>query len=130
MTWTYNHSDVTRLDGPALFSYNGRVYAVGRYEPGPKPVLFETGSILARKRTSLFTVEQDRLVWLSDLPSAGDTSYPGVVLRGDEAYICYYTSSIKHDYPWIIGMLSKSDIMMAKVNLKELEALAIERSEK
>jgi hypothetical protein len=128
MTWTYQHSDVTRLDGPTLFTYNGRVYAVGRFEPGPKPLLFETGSILAKKRTSLFVVEEDRLVWLSDLPSDGDTSYSGVVIRGDEAYISYYTSSIKHDYPWIIGMLSKSDIMMAKVDLTKLEALAIEKS--
>ena len=81
-TWTYNHSTVTRLDGPALFAYNGRVYAVGRYQPGCKSTPFETGSILARKRTSLFLVEEDRLVWLSDLPSAGDTSYAGVVVQG------------------------------------------------
>ncbi len=127
MTWSYQHSTVTRLDGPALFSYNGRVYAVGRYQPGKKPFLFETGSILARKRTSLFLVEEDRLVWLSDLPSDGDTSYAGVVVRGDDAYVSYYTSSIKRDFPWIIGMLSKSDIMMAKVDLKKLEALAMER---
>ncbi len=125
MTWNYSHSNITRLDGPALFSYNGRVYAVGRYQPGAKPFLFETGSILARKRTSLFLVEEDRLVWLSDLPSAGDTSYAGVVVRGDEAYVSYYTSNIRRDYPWIIGMLSKSDILMAKVDLKKLEALAI-----
>jgi hypothetical protein len=127
MTWSYNHSTVTRLDGPALFSYNGRVYAVGRYQPGKRPFLFETGSILSRKRTSLFLVEADRLVWLSDLPSDGDTSYAGVVIRGDEAYISYYTSNTKRDYPWIIGMFSKSDIMMAKVDLKKLEALAIKR---
>jgi hypothetical protein len=124
MTWSYNHSYVTRLDGPALFSYNGRVYAVGRYQPGCKPILFETGSILARKRTSLFLVEEGRLVWLSDLPSAGDTTYAGVVIRGDEAYVSYYTSSTYHDFPWIIGMLSKSNILMAKVDLKKLEALA------
>ncbi len=127
MTWSYHHSDVTRLDGPALFAYNGRVYAVGRYQPGCKSTPFETGSILAKKRTSLFLVEEDRLVWLSDLPSDGDTSYAGVVVRGDEAYVSYYTSGIKRDYPWIIGMLLESDIMMAKIDLKKLEALAVER---
>jgi hypothetical protein len=127
ITWSYAHSTVTRLDGPALFSYNGRIYAVGRSQPGKKPYLFETGSILARKRTSLFLVEPDRLVWLSDLPSDGDTSYAGVALMGDEAYISYYTSSVKRDYPWIIGMLSASDIMMARLDLKKLEALAIEK---
>jgi len=128
MTWTYNHSTVTRLDGPALFSYNGRVYAVGRYQPGKKPVLFETGSILSRKRTSLFLVEEDRLVWLSDLPSDGDTSYAGVAVRGDEAYVSYYTNDIKRDYPWIIGMVSKSDIMISRIDLKKLEALAVDRA--
>ena len=125
MTWSYHHSDVTRLDGPALFAYNGRVYAVGRFQPGCKSTPFETGSILAKKRTSLFLVEEDRLVWLSDLPSDGDTSYAGVVVRGDEAYVSYYTSGIKRDYPWIIGMLLESDIMMAKIDLKKLEALAV-----
>jgi hypothetical protein len=126
--WTENHSTVTRLDGPYLFSYNGRVYAAGRYQPGKKPFMFETGSILSKRRTSLYLVQEDGLIRLSDLPSAGDTSYPGVVIRGDDAYISYYTSSITHDFPWIIGMLSRSDIMMAKVNLKELEALAIEKA--
>ncbi len=124
--WTENHSTVTRLDGPYLFTYNNRVYAVGRFQPGCKSTPFETGSILAKKRTSLFLVEEDRLVWLSDLPSDGDTSYAGVVVRGDEAYVSYYTSNIKHDYPWIIGMLSESDIMMAKIDLKKLEALAVD----
>lgn len=127
--WTENHSTVARLDGPCLFSYNGRTYAVGRYQPGKRPYLFETGSILAKRRTSLYLVLEDRLIWLSDLPSGGDTSYPGIVIRGDEAYISYYTSNLKRDYPWIIGMFSPADVMIAKVNLKELEALAMERIE-
>ncbi len=127
MTWNYANSTVTRLDGPALFLYNGRVYAVGRYQPGKKPPGFETGSILSKKRTSLFLVEEDRLVWLSDLPSDGDTSYAGVVTRGDDLYISYYTSPVKRDYPWIMGMLSPSNIMMAQVSLTKLEALAVKK---
>ncbi len=126
--WDHIKSQVTRLDGPNLFSYRGQVYAVGRYQPGPRPFPFELGSILSRKRTSLFLVKEERLVYLSDLPSAGDTSYAGVVLRGDDLYISYYTSDIRRDVPWILGMAGPSDIQMAKMSLPSLEALAKTRA--
>lgn len=122
--WKSVRSRVTRLDGPALFSYNGIVYAVGRHNPDPAGFFTNYGSILARKRTALYRVLEDRLVHLSDLPSAGDTSYAGVVIRGDDAYISYYTSDTARDYPWIIGMLARSDILVAKVSLPLLERLA------
>ncbi|HSV96037.1 MAG TPA: exo-alpha-sialidase [Spirochaetota bacterium] len=122
--WKSTKSFVTRLDGPALFSYNGKTYAVGRHNPDPTGFFTYFGSILARKRTALYLLLEDRLVYLSDLPSAGDTSYAGVVLRGGRAYISYYTSDTARDYPWIIGMLARSDIMIAKVELPLLERLA------
>jgi hypothetical protein len=121
--WTTTKSKVTRLDGPCLFSYHDRIYAVGRYEPGYGGLLAQMGSILNRKRTALFLVEKDRLVHLSDLPSAGDTSYEGLVMRGDTATISYYTSDIARDWPWIMGMARPSEIRMAEVNLPSLEAL-------
>jgi hypothetical protein len=126
-SWTdLLQSRVTRLDGPYLFTYHERVYAVARYQPnlGHSGLLTDQGSILARKRTSLFEVRQDGLAYLTDLPSAGDTSYNGVVIIGDRAYISYYTSPIEHDYAWILGMLSPSAIRMAEVDLNALEALA------
>ena len=119
-------SKVTRLDGPYLFTYHNRVYAVGRYQPdlGNSGPLTDQGSILARKRTSLFEVRLDGLAYLTDLPSDGDTSYEGLVLDGDTAYISYYTSPVSHDYAWILGMLTPSQVRMAKVDLKVLEELA------
>ena len=66
----------------------------------------------------------DGLAYLTDLPSAGDTSYSGLVVIGDTAYISYYTSPINHDFAWILGMLSPSQVRMAKVDLKVLEELA------
>jgi len=119
-------SRVTRLDGPNLFNYDGHIFAVGRYQAnlnhsGP---LTDQGSVLARKRTSLFEVRQDGLAYLTDLPSEGDTSYEGVIVMGDKAYISYYTSPINHDYAWILGMMSPSQVRMAAVDLKALEALA------
>jgi hypothetical protein len=122
--WTKSHSFVTRLDGPRLFIYRDKLYAVGRYQPGPKGYLFETGSILSKRRTALYAVQEKRLVYLTDLPSAGDTSYAGTVLKGDDLYVSYYTSSISRDYPWVIGMVSASDIMMAKIDMRSVEKLA------
>ncbi len=123
--WQPQRKDpLTRLDGPNLFSYHGRIYAVGRFQPVTSGPFAYPGSILATRRTSLFEVRPDRLVYLSDLPSAGDTSYSGVVARGDDLYICYYTSNIHRDYGWILGMVSPSNIRMAHLNLANLEALA------
>jgi len=115
---------LTRLDGPNLFSYHGRIYAVGRFQPVTSGPFAYPGSILATRRTSLFEVRPDRLVYLSDLPSAGDTSYSGLVARGDDLFICYYTSDVHHDFGWILGMVSPSNIRMAHLSLVNLEALA------
>ncbi len=126
-TWTPGvESLVTRLDGPYLFSYHGRVYAVGRFQPNPSKEgpLTDQGSILAPRRTSLFEVRENGLAYLTDLPSAGDTSYVGLVIDGDTAYASYYTSPIDHDYVWILGMLSPSAVRMAKIDLKAMETLA------
>lgn len=121
--WQRKKSRVTRLDGPCLFVYEGAVYAVGRGNPDSPRFLDYYGSLLGRKRTALYRVEPDRLVYLSDLPSAGDTSYAGVVLRDNAAYISYYTSPIDRDYPWLLGMLSPSEIRIARVPLAFLPAL-------
>jgi len=119
-------SKVTRLDGPNLFLYDNRVFAVGRYQPdlGRSGPLTDQGSALAKKRTALFEVRADGLAYLTDLPSDGDTSYEGVILDGDTAYISYYTSPITHDFAWILGMLSPSQVRMAKIDLKAMLALA------
>jgi hypothetical protein len=126
-TWhELTQSLVTRLDGSYLFLYHDRVYAVGRYQPdlGKSGPLTPQGSCLARKRTSLFEVREDGLVYLTDLPSNGDTSYVGLVMDGDYAYASYYTSPINHDYGWILGMFSPTSVRMAKIDLKAMEALA------
>lgn len=121
--WSRARSRVTRLDGPRLFSHGGQVFAVGRYQPERLAGLSEQGSVFAKKRTSLFLVREDGLTYLSDLPSSGDTSYSGSVILGDTVYICYYTSPIDKDYPWLIGMLSPTNIRMAKISLPSLARL-------
>jgi hypothetical protein len=127
--WSVTKSRVTRLDGPYLFSHGGSVYAAGRYQPGRRGFFTGLGSIFSRKRTSLFLVKESGLTYLSDLPSAGDTSYTGVVIRGDDLYVSYYTSDIDRDFPWIMGMLAPSDIRVARIALPSLEALARNRDQ-
>jgi len=122
--WTHARSHVTRLDGPCLFPYNGRVYAVGRYQSSFFPLLVEQGGLFSRKRTSLFHLDEGGLTHLTDLPSAGDTSYAGVALRNDELYVSYYTSDVKEDPPWVLGMFRPSAIKMARISLPAMERLA------
>jgi hypothetical protein len=122
--WSYHKSQVTRLDGPVLFSHAGRVFAVGRHQDGKRGPLTQLGGAWSRKRTALYEVTAERLSHLSDLPSAGDTSYAGVVLRDGFAYVDYYTSAIHRDYPWLLGMFLPTDIRMARVPLRALVALA------
>ncbi len=126
--WTYNKSQVTRLDGPCLFPYNGRVYAIGRYQATRAPRFVEQGGMYSRKRTSLFLVEEGGLHYLTDLPSAGDTAYAGIAVRGDELYASYYTSPPERDYTWVLGMFRPSHIRMARIDLPALERLAVRSS--
>jgi hypothetical protein len=129
-------SRVTRLDGPVSFADGGRLFAVARAQPGPRRWPLHLGSSWARKRTALFWIDpgreapggtgegEPRLVRLSDLPSAGDTSYAGVVLHEGALYADYYTSRVDRDYPWLLGMLLRSDIRMARIPLEALHRLA------
>jgi len=116
-------SRVTRLDGPSLFQHRERVYAVGRYQPVVGGPFSQMGSVFTRKRTSLFKVCEEGLVRLSDLPSAGDTAYSGAVVLGDELFVSYYTSDVRKDYVWVAGMLSPSNIRMARVSLDAVNTL-------
>lgn len=109
-------SRLTRLDGPALFAWRDRVFAVGRYQDGtswPAP----QGSCLARKRTSLFEVRADGLVRITDLPSSGDTSYGGVVVEGDTAWATYYSSPPDRDWAWILGMFAPTAVRIARIDI-------------
>jgi len=122
--WETQESRVTRLDGPVLFRIDDEVFAVARYQPDPNGFLTRMGGVLSRKRTALYRVEPERLVRLSDFPSASDTSYAGVVRRGDALYVDYYTSRIDRDWPWILGMALRSDIRMATFSVDALRALS------
>ena len=125
--WTYAKSRVTRFDGPCLFPYNGRIYGIARYQATHAKKYVELGGMYSRKRTSLFLVEEQALHYLTDLPSAGDTSYAGIVMQGDDLYASYYTSPPERDITWVMGMFKPSNIMMARIDLPALERLALSK---
>jgi hypothetical protein len=62
------------------------------------------------------------------LPSCGDTSYAGAVLKDGFAYIAYYTNDIKKNYIWLFGMMEPSEIRLAKIALDALERIADKES--
>lgn len=119
-SWEKRKSELTRLDGPVLFPYADRVFAVARWQPPPHGGIWKLGGVWSRKRTALYRVEPGRLVYLSDLPSAGDTSYAGVVLGDETLLVEYYTSRIDRDYPWLLSMFLPSELRMARIPLDAL----------
>lgn len=129
-TWTKTVSKTTRLDGPVLFGHEGRIYAVGRFDPEGYDSWYRHSSLFGRKRTALYEVREDALIRLSDLPSAGDTSYAGVVMDGGFLYVSYYSSDIERDYPWYLGLITASNVLMARIPLDRLGNLAETRSNK
>lgn len=122
--WSFQRSYVTRLDGAALFSVEDRLFGVGRYEPQREGLLTSAGSAFNRKRTALFLVTPSELIYLSELPSAGDTSYPSVLQVDEHIYIFYYTSPPDRDYPWILGLYLPTSIYLAKIPVDRLNSLA------
>jgi hypothetical protein len=117
-------TQLTRLDGPVMFSYNKRIYAIGRAHPYSGALFPRRGAVLAKKRTAIFEVSPTGLVYISDLPSCGDTSYAGVVVMGECAYIAYYTNNIEKDPIWLFGMMEPSEIRMVKIAVADLERAA------
>lgn len=122
--WARKRCAVTRLDGPNLFRHGDTLYAAGRHHVDASGFLRERGSFLGRKRTALYKVEPAGLTHLTDLPSNGDTGYPGLVVQGDTLYVCYYTNDIERDYRWLVGMFLPSEIRIAKLSLRNLERIA------
>ena len=67
--------------GPNVLLHGGRWYAAGRWMVGPPR------TVLARVGWERGTLEP-----VLELPSGGDTSYPGLVSQGNELWISYYSS--------------------------------------
>ena len=115
--WVKTKSYLARLDGPALVNVNNKIFAVGRFDPEGRNNWFGMSSVFGRKRTAIYLVDEDNLTLLTELPSCGDTSYPGIIEKNGFLYISYYTNDISKDYPWLMGMYSHTYIKIAKVKI-------------
>lgn len=107
-----------RLDGPLAFFVGPRLFVVARKH------LQGTG----KKRTSLFeltgTLEGGPLAikeW-GELPSAGDTSYAGVAMRGDgKALVTWYSGRLAKDEVWLLGMIDATSIWQGVIDFTKLK---------
>jgi len=79
--WTFRDTGVS-VGGPALIILPGGAVIAGGRKQAPQP------------HTSLWQADLDtgELRELITLPSAGDTSYPGMVWRDDRLWVSYYSS--------------------------------------
>ncbi len=105
--------DGARLDGPVAFSYDSRLFVVGRKH------FIEDAD---RKRTDLYEITGDgastSFIDHGEFPSAGDTSYAGVVpIAGSRFLVTYYSSHLAEDAPWARAILEPSDIWQATIDL-------------
>lgn len=110
-----------RLDSPSLLLIDSRMIAVGRYQPPGIGVNFYQGSIFSRKRTTIFVLTEGRFERLCDLPSNGDTGYAGCLLENERLIVSYYSNELEKDFPWVIGMLKKTNIYLAELDKERLE---------
>ncbi len=95
--WTWSDLGV-RIGGPNfLQTPSGHWIAVGRSYDAP-----------VRTSVCYLDVEEGTLTPLLDLPSGGDTSYPGLVWHEDQLWVSYYAS---HE--------GKASIYLAQVKINE-----------
>jgi hypothetical protein len=130
-------NDPYRYDSSRMFKHGDDLYLVGRRNlDGPYdknwswlPFDLRKWYYLARysltgKRTALYQIDRahGKVVWLRDLPSAGDTSFPSVLQTGPHTWlVANYTSPLR--YPrrsWIWGQLSSqgTQIYFTEVSFK------------
>jgi hypothetical protein len=107
-----------RLDGHVAFHWRGRLFVIARkHLKGPA----------TRKRTALYEIVGNfeggpiRIVEHGELPSAGDTSYAGVVQIGPSRFLTtWYSSPPAEDPSWFVGFGSRTDIWRATIDMSRL----------
>lgn len=123
--WAARVSRATRLDAPCLFPVDGQVFAAGRRLTSDRPgATAATHRWLSRTRTSLFRVDPDGLLYLSDLPSAGYTGCAGVATIGTVGWLAYETNGIGRDVPLAWGRVMNREIRLARFSLSSLSQAA------
>jgi hypothetical protein len=107
--------DGVRLDGAVAFFWGRRLYVIARkHLRGPE----------IRKRTALYEITGNlnggpiRIRDWGEFPSAGDTSYAGVVPLGGPRYlVSWYSSPLANDPSWLTGFGGPTNIWEATIDL-------------
>ncbi|MCZ7582789.1 MAG: hypothetical protein M5R36_05330 [Deltaproteobacteria bacterium] len=127
--------DPRKFDSPLLFRHGNDVYLIGRrnltetghYDLGrfdlPFPMrhlYYELDYWFRKKRCSLWRMDTDTLDidFVLDLPSRGDTCFPGLLDEGGGVYSVYnYTSALEGPDPvWLRGQIDPTFVY--RVNLE------------
>jgi hypothetical protein len=118
--WTCN-KDPKKYDSPLMFSHGGEIYLVARrtasedgafdrgFGWGPlRSIINALDYVTTAKRCSVFhyVKAERRVAFVMDLPSRGDTCFPGFLQGGDADEVVLYNYSSDIDGPdvaWSVG---------------------------
>jgi hypothetical protein len=107
-----------RLDGPLTFFWKSRLFVMARKHLGTD----------GRKRTSLYELTGNldggplSIKEWGQIPSAGDTSYAGVVPVDDNRFLfSWYSGDLTLDQSWVIGIFDAADIWLGTVDMTKLD---------
>jgi hypothetical protein len=96
--WIWNDLGI-RLGGPNILTL-----------PNGKTIIGTRSFSEGNPKTSLFTLDNHgKAIHLLELPSGNDTSYPGIIVVGDELWVSYYS-----------GHEGRTSIYLAKIKYKDL----------
>jgi hypothetical protein len=133
---------VRKFDSPLVFEHDGEIYVVARrnvtssgaYDVASGPRLLRTirnelSYITTAKRCSLwrFIPGEDRLAFVLDLPSRGDTCFPSVLSteQPDTLAIYDYSSDIDGpDLPWSAGQRRETFVYRHELVFRRREPAA------
>ncbi len=128
--------DPRKFDSPLVFSHEGEIWILarrqvandGRFDLGiswlPRDLqylAYEAAYWVTPKRLALWKLDRGtRTVnWVADLPSRGDTAFPGIVWTGPHSLLVYnYSSPIEgEDLAWVQGQLGPTNIYVTPLTL-------------
>jgi len=134
-TWTCS-ADVRKYDSPILFRHRADIWLIARRQidndgaydlgrrdlsPAEQTDLYNRTYWTSAKRCSLWSVDgaTRTVTWVLDLPSSGDTCFPGVVQLDADRYLVYnYTSPPEDpDTTWVSGQLHPTFIYRTTLTL-------------
>lgn len=128
VAWTCKN-DPRKYDSPLMFWHDGEAYLIARRHLSPTGN-YDLAEIRDRpqlerwfknqvdykvwpKRCSLwrYVQSEDRIAFVLDLPSRGDTCFPAVIREGNDVIVYNYSSPIDGpDLPWNEGQLGETRI--------------------